>query len=85
MRKFALSLMLFAASTAVGQQHINAKKGFNAENTYDLLGMDSVNLFSGNLVLSMPLGLTYLTADRMQEWVASLRWDGSSRRLPSTP
>src|SRR5207248_6835722 len=33
--------------------------GFKADGAYDLLGLDNVNVFNGNLIVRLPLGLRY--------------------------
>jgi len=57
-----LLALLLSVGPAWAQQHVNQRKGFNAENTYQLLGLDNVNLFNGNLTLAIPLGQSYEVA-----------------------
>jgi YD repeat-containing protein len=48
------------ASTAVAQQQVEAlKKGFQPEKLYQFGGIDSVNVFNGNLLINLPIGLSY--------------------------
>jgi hypothetical protein len=54
-----LSLTVFAASTAGAQQHPNIARGFSADKAYDSGLVDSVDLYSGALSLSIPIGSTY--------------------------
>lgn len=58
-RARAVIIMIFLAVTAVAEQHPNQKKGFNANDVYQLNGFDAVNVFNGNLTLSLPLGASY--------------------------
>ncbi|GMU66392.1 MAG: hypothetical protein AMXMBFR36_26660 [Acidobacteriota bacterium] len=50
---------LLTPSTAPAQDHPALERGFAAEKVYDFSGLDSVNLFNGNLTLTIPLGQTY--------------------------
>lgn len=65
-RLAVLALLLFTVSyihadgTAASQRaQINDERGFVAEKAYQFDGIDSVNLFNGNLTLTLPLGGTY--------------------------
>ena len=59
----ALLFTVAAAFTAVqpvaAQEDANVQRGFSAEKVYAFGEVDSVNLFNGNLVLTIPLGGTY--------------------------
>lgn len=72
------------------QDHPNIARGFWADHAYELGGIDHVNEFSGNLILSIPLGQTYrsdgslgyqlsLVYQRVDE---SALFPGSDFRLP---
>ncbi len=51
---------LFLSGSLLGaQDHPNVAKGFWADHAFDLGGIDHVNEFSGNLILTIPLGQTY--------------------------
>lgn len=54
----AVALVLFA-SLLGAQDHPNVAKGFWADHAFDLGGIDHVNEFSGNLILTIPIGQTY--------------------------
>lgn len=43
----------------LAQQHPNQKKGFDATGVYQFNGVDTINAFNGNLILSIPLGNSY--------------------------
>jgi len=59
-RSFAIALLLLlAASIAAAQKGPLDELGFNPEKLYDFSGVDSVNLFNGNLAISVPLGIRY--------------------------
>jgi RHS repeat-associated protein len=57
----ALLLASFSAhaSDATTRAAINDQRGFVPEKVYQFDGIDSVNLFNGNLTLTLPLGGTY--------------------------
>lgn len=63
-RRFALAAAItFAiaslAPRAGAQQDANVQRGFAAEKVYAFGDIDSVNLFNGNLVLTLPIGGSY--------------------------
>lgn len=51
-----LVLLLAVTAIAAAQQHPNKEKGFSADKLYNVLGLDTINTFNGNLVISIPLG-----------------------------
>jgi YD repeat-containing protein len=53
---FVLSL---AAPALFAEQDRTQLKGFTPEGVFQFLGLDNVNIFSGNLVLTVPLGQEY--------------------------
>jgi RHS repeat-associated protein len=53
------TLFLAAWGPALAQEHPNVAKGFNPSATFAAGDIDNVNLFNGNLVLTIPLGPTY--------------------------
>jgi YD repeat-containing protein len=55
----ACAAMLLVCAAASAQQHPNLERGFKAERVYNVTGLDSVNVFNGNLTVSIPLGLAY--------------------------
>jgi len=40
-------------------EHPNHAQGFRPENTYELGAIENVNLFNGNLTLTIPIGPSY--------------------------
>jgi YD repeat-containing protein len=50
-------LLLFIGSALA--QDANKEKGFSADRVYNMLGIDSVNTYNGNLILTIPLGTRY--------------------------
>jgi hypothetical protein len=54
-----LMACVLAVPAIAQQQHPNTASGFKADATYDLLGLDNVNVFNGNLIVRLPLGLRY--------------------------
>ncbi|HYI34751.1 MAG TPA: hypothetical protein VEX88_14920 [Glaciibacter sp.] len=60
-RRVVLLLAVLAAFTyqAEGQQHQNLEKGFKPGQAYAFSDVDEVNLFNGNLNVSLPIGPTY--------------------------
>ena len=55
MKRFVLALLL-AALPAVAQQHPNNARGFDPEKVYQTGDIDNVNVFSGNLIVTLPIG-----------------------------
>lgn len=49
--------------TLMAEQHRNQLKGFTPEGVFQFLGLDNVNIFSGNLVLTIPIGPRYPIAE----------------------
>ncbi len=62
-RAFALSILLIAllAAPSPAQVHPTAQKGFAADKAFQIGDVDHVNLFNGNLVLTIPVGQEYST------------------------
>lgn len=58
-RPAALLVLLLSVQAAFGQQHPNQKKGFDPAGVYQFDSIDNVNLFNGNLIVTIPLGQTY--------------------------
>lgn len=56
---FMLSAAWSPAEAQAATQHPALAQGTGEESTFRLSGLDSVNLFNGNLTLSVPLGSTY--------------------------
>jgi hypothetical protein len=53
-----LSACLLVTNQLVAQDHLNAARGDNAQ-AYDLGQVDAINVYNGNLSLSIPLGQKY--------------------------
>lgn len=57
---FFLSALLAQLTwPAFSQQHPNLQKGFSADKVYQFAEFDSVNLFNGNVNISIPIGQQY--------------------------
>jgi YD repeat-containing protein len=52
-------LALFAVTPLLAQQHPNVEKGFQPDKVYQFNGLDNVNLYNGNLSLTIPIGNEY--------------------------
>jgi len=52
-------VLLFGVAPMFGQKPAETSLGFNAEKVYDFTNVDSVNLYNGNVLLTIPLGLRY--------------------------
>ncbi|HWW59730.1 MAG TPA: hypothetical protein VN181_00045, partial [Thermoanaerobaculia bacterium] len=67
MRRTRLVLLTVLLATVTlplaAQKHPNIELGFNAEKLYQFTGLDSVNLFNGNLVVTIPIGRRYPVND----------------------
>ena len=61
-----LVLLLFAATTAIAQKPPSIELGFKPERVYDFGNIDSVNAFNGNLVINIPIGLTYPVSNNLK-------------------
>lgn len=58
-RPISLLLGLLLAAAATAQQPKNQKKGFNANDVYQMNDIDTINAFNGNLILTIPIGNDY--------------------------
>lgn len=54
-----LIMVALLAAGAPAQEHPNLERGALPGKSYDSGGVDSVNLFNGNLMITIPLGQTY--------------------------
>ncbi len=52
-------LGLLAAPVEAAEPHAILARGFDADQVYDFNGIDQVNLFNGNLVVTIPIGQRY--------------------------
>jgi RHS repeat-associated protein len=48
-----------------GSQESPTARGFSADQVHQIGGVDSVNVFNGNLTVAVPLGRTYMAGDRL--------------------
>lgn len=55
----AIAALLLAAPVLAQHQHTNQARGFNANGAFSSFDVDSINLFNGNLVVSIPIGQSY--------------------------
>jgi YD repeat-containing protein len=58
-RRLRLAALLALALPLAAQQHPNVERGFQADKVYQLNGIDNVNVYNGNLSLSIPIGTEY--------------------------
>lgn len=71
-----LVLLLSIAVAASGQQVPGRERGFKPEQAYQFNGLDSINLFSGNPNLTVPLSATYPVANGLS-YSFALRYSGN--------
>ncbi len=60
--RFALALLVFvslATNIFAQSQHATNARGFNANGAYASYDIDHINLFNGNLLITIPIGQTY--------------------------
>jgi YD repeat-containing protein len=56
----ALTVVAAVAIPVCGQQQVPAlEKGFQADKLYQFNGLDNVGIFNGNLVVTIPIGMSY--------------------------
>jgi hypothetical protein len=53
-----LACLVFV-SPAFGQKDATSELGFHPQKLYDFQNVDNVNLFNGNLIVTLPMGLRY--------------------------
>ena len=58
-RILAFLLLVFVASASFAQKIPNIELGFNANRVYQTGDVDHVNLFNGNLIVTLPIGQSY--------------------------
>ncbi|MEA2491577.1 MAG: hypothetical protein QOH21_3369, partial [Acidobacteriota bacterium] len=62
MKRLLTGLAAFAAvalAVKAQQQVPTLEKGFQADKVYQINGLDNVNVFNGNLVIAIPIGMSY--------------------------
>jgi len=57
--KLFVLLLLIVAHAALGQDHPNEARGFSPEKAFHVGDFDTVNTFSGNLIVTLPIGATF--------------------------
>jgi RHS repeat-associated protein len=58
-RRAAAAALLALATQPLTAQHPNHSQGFRPEHVFEVGGIENVNLFNGNLVLTIPIGPSY--------------------------
>lgn len=59
------SFLVLAASHVLGQTHANLEKGFAADKMYQFGDVDHVNVYNGNVALTIPIGGALPVSDRL--------------------
>jgi YD repeat-containing protein len=59
MRRLYALVGLIVAAPLLGEQHPNVARGFQADKVYQFGDVDHVNLYNGNLSLTIPIGSEY--------------------------
>lgn len=85
---FALAASFALAAAARGEEHPNVARGFRPDNIYESLGsVDHVNLFNGNLNITIPIGQSYPVGGQLDygltlAWTGNI-WDVRERQHPT--
>src|SRR3954453_5969413 len=66
MRFSVICLFVAAATTLLAQQHPNVARGFDIGRTFQMNGIDNVNLFNGSLTVTIPIGQRYHVNGNLQ-------------------
>ena len=96
MRKALALLLLLALPCVAAAQDPNLQRGFAPGKLYDMMGLDSVSTFNGNLNVRIPLGQTYSAGPVLQyqfvlaynskiwefEYLSGVRPPGDPRKRP---
>jgi hypothetical protein len=53
------AILLALSTTLMAQQHPNVARGFDIGRSYQMNGIDNVNLFNGSLTVTIPIGQRY--------------------------
>ncbi len=82
----AAGIVLGSAALLRAQQHPNVDNGTVADRTYQFDGLDTVNLFNGNLLVTLPIGPSYPLGGSFSYGLTlsynSKVWDFEPRFLP---
>lgn len=62
----SLVMLVMLASPATAQLHPNNARGFDAEKAYQFGDLDHINIFSGNLIVNIPLGQVFPVSDHLR-------------------
>ena len=77
MKRLVVFLALAAIPLASSADlHPNNARGFDPEKVYQLGDVDSVNVFNGNLIVTIPIGQTYKVSDHLS-WRLTLVYNGN--------
>jgi YD repeat-containing protein len=60
-----LIVIVLAAATARAELHPNERPGFDAGKVFDMHGIDNINTFNGNLLITIPLGHSYRASNSL--------------------
>jgi YD repeat-containing protein len=79
-KRFIAAVAIVAAALAASaQEHANQQRGFVADKVYNFSGIDSVNVFNGNLTLTIPIGAAYPVSSVLSQGITlsynSKVWD----------
>ena len=66
LRAVILSLLLGLSTGLIAQQHPNVARGFDIGRSYQMNGIDNVNLFNGSLTATIPIGQRYHVNGNLQ-------------------
>jgi hypothetical protein len=75
-RLLSISLLIAVTASSSAQQEPARERGFKPEQVHQFNGFDSVNLFNGNLNLTIPLGHPYPVAEGLS-YSFVLRYSGN--------
>lgn len=83
-------IILMVTPFALAQEHPTVERGFHADKVYQLGGIDSVNVFNGNVLVTPPIGgqytvsagLSYGISARynLKMWEYIQEWDGITQQ-----
>jgi RHS repeat-associated protein len=81
----AVLFIALAAPPVLAQQHPNLERGFSSDKVYQFGGIDSVNVFNGAVILTIPIGQTYSAGALSYGWTLtynSKMWDYEQDETP---
>jgi hypothetical protein len=83
-----ITLFALAPHLVVAQHHPNLERGFASDKVFQAFSPDAVNLFNGNLVITLPVGHRYPVSEHLsygvnlvytgKVWDAQQRCDGGT-------